>query len=55
MKGLSVRKALAVGHVVAGEVVQHQGARLPLNLDVPRLMQEAIQIAENLDGDEPGE
>jgi len=49
MKGLSVRKALAVGNVVAGEVVQYQGARLPLNLDVPGLMQEAIQIAENLD------
>ena len=49
MKGLSVRKALAVGNLIAGEVVQYQGARLPLNLDVPRLMQAAIQIAENLD------
>ncbi len=49
MKGLSVRKALAVGNVVAGEVVQYQGARLPLSVDVPGLMQEAIQIAESLD------
>jgi len=49
MKGLSARKALAVGNVVAGEVVQYQGARLPINLDVPGLMQEAIQIAESLD------
>ena len=48
MKGLSVRKALAVGNVVAGKVVQYQGARLPINLDVPGLMQEAIQIAESL-------
>jgi hypothetical protein len=43
-----VRKALAVGNVVAGQVVQYQGARLPLNFDVPGLIQEAIQIAENL-------
>jgi ribokinase len=49
MKGLSVRKALAVGNVVAGEVVQYQGARLPINFDVPGLMQEAIKIAESLD------
>lgn len=47
MKGLAVRKALAVGHVVAGEVIQHEGARLPIGFDVPRLMQEAIQIAES--------
>lgn len=49
MKGLSVRKALAVGNVVAGEVIQYQGARLPISLDVPRLMREAMQIAESLD------
>ncbi len=49
MKGLSVRKALAVGNVVAGEVVQYKGARLPIQLDVPGLMQDAIQIAEGLD------
>ncbi len=49
MKGLSVRKALAVGNVVAGEVIQYQGARLPISLDVPGLMQEAMQIAESLD------
>lgn len=49
MKGLPVRKALAVGNVVAGEVVQYQGARLPLNLDVLGLMREAMRIAEKLD------
>ncbi|MCP5095191.1 MAG: hypothetical protein GY943_06535 [Chloroflexi bacterium] len=45
-KGLSVRKALAVGNVVAGEVIQYQGARLPISLDVPGLMQEAIRFAQ---------
>ena len=49
VKGLSVRQALAVGNVIAGEVVQHHGARLPINLDIPGLMQEAIQIAASLD------
>jgi len=49
MKGLSVRKALAVGNVVSGEVIQYQGARLPINHDVPGLMQKAIRIAERLD------
>ncbi|MEM8533563.1 MAG: PfkB family carbohydrate kinase [Chloroflexota bacterium] len=49
MNGLSVRKALAVGNVVAGEVIQYQGARLPISLDVPGLMQETIRIAESLD------
>lgn len=48
-KGLSVRKALAVGNVVSGEVIQYEGARLPISIDVPRLMQEAMQIAESLD------
>jgi ribokinase len=48
-KGLSVRKALAVGNIVSGEVIQYEGARLPISLDVPRLMQEAIRIAESLD------
>ena len=43
-KGLSVDKALAAGNVVSGEVIQYQGARLPISLDVPRLMQEAMQI-----------
>jgi sugar/nucleoside kinase (ribokinase family) len=47
--GLSVRKALAVGNVVSGEVIKYQGARLPISLDVPRLIQEAIRIAESLD------
>jgi sugar/nucleoside kinase (ribokinase family) len=50
MKGISVRKALAVGNVVAGEVVQYHGARLPTNMDVPGLMQQAIQFAERGDG-----
>jgi sugar/nucleoside kinase (ribokinase family) len=48
-KGLSVRKALAVGNVVSGEVIQYEGARLPISLDVPGLMQEAMHIAESLD------
>jgi sugar/nucleoside kinase (ribokinase family) len=49
MKGLPVREALAVGNVVAGQVVQYHGARLPITLDLPELMQEAIQFAESLD------
>jgi sugar/nucleoside kinase (ribokinase family) len=49
VKGLPIHKALAVGNVVAGEVVQYHGARLPITLDVPGLLQEAIQFAESLD------
>jgi ribokinase len=49
MKGLSARQALAVGNLVAGKVVQYHGARLPLDLDVPRLMLEAMQNAKRLD------
>ena len=49
-KGLSVRKALAVGNVVSGEVIQYEGARLPISLDVPGLMQKAIRIAEITNG-----
>ncbi len=48
-QGLSVRRALAVGNVVAGEVIQVQGARLPISLDVPRLMLETMQHAKSLD------
>lgn len=48
-QGLSVRQALAVGNVVAGEVIQHKGAQLPISLDVPGLVQEAIRIAERRD------
>ncbi len=48
-QGLSVRQALTVGNVVAGEVIRYPGARLPISLDVPRLMLEALQIAESLD------
>ena len=48
-QGLSVRQALAVGNVVAGEVIQYQGAQLPISLDVPGLVQDAIRIAESLD------
>jgi len=48
-QGLSVRQALVVGNVVAGEVIQYQGAQLPISLDVPGLMQKAIRIAESLD------
>lgn len=48
-QGLSVRNALAVGNVVAGEVIQYEGARLPINLDVPELMRDAIRSAESLD------
>jgi len=48
-QGLAVRQALAVGNVVAGEVIQYQGAQLPISLDVPGLVQEAVRIAESLD------
>jgi ribokinase len=48
-QGLSVRQALAVGNVVASEVIQVQGAQLPISLDVPRLMLEAMQNAKSLD------
>ena len=48
-KGLSVRQALAVGNVVSGEVIQYESARLPISLDVPGLVQEALRIAESLD------
>ena len=48
-QGLSVRQALAVGNVVAGEVIQYQGAQLPMGLDVPALVQEAIRIAKSMD------
>jgi sugar/nucleoside kinase (ribokinase family) len=47
--GLSIRQALVVGHFVAGEVIQVQGAQLPISLDVPRLMAKAIQDAKCLD------
>ena len=47
-QGLSVRQALAVGNVVAGEVIQVQGAQLPISLDVPRFMMEAMQNAKSL-------
>ncbi|MEM7736467.1 MAG: adenosine kinase [Deinococcota bacterium] len=48
-QGLSVREALTVGNVVSGEVIQHKGARLPLDFDVPGLVRKAIQIAKRLD------
>ncbi|MBZ0309608.1 MAG: hypothetical protein K8I82_26325 [Anaerolineae bacterium] len=48
-KGLSIRQALAVGNIIAGKVIQVQGARLPITLDVPKLMLEAMQNAKNLD------
>ncbi len=48
--GLSVRHALMVGNVVAGEVIQYKGAQLPASLEVPDLMRTAIQIAESADG-----
>jgi len=48
-QGLSVRQALAVGNTIAGEVIQVHGARLPISLDVPRLMLEAMQNAKCLD------
>lgn len=47
-QGLSVRQALAVGNIVAGKVIQVQGAQLPISLDVSRLMLEALQSAKNL-------
>ena len=42
------RQGLAVGNVIAGEVVQYHGVRLPINIDVPGLMQEAVQFTETL-------
>ena len=48
-QGLSVRRALAVGNVVAGEVIQDHGAQLPVGLDVPALVQGAIRIAQSMD------
>ncbi|NLF79217.1 MAG: hypothetical protein GX573_26275 [Chloroflexi bacterium] len=48
-QGLSVRQALAAGNVIAGEVIQHQGAQLPIGLDVPALVQEAMRSAKSLD------
>jgi sugar/nucleoside kinase (ribokinase family) len=47
-RGLSVPQALAVGNVIAGEVVQVHGAQLPMSVDVPGLVQAAIQISEGL-------
>ena len=41
--GLSVSQALTVGNIVSGEVIQYDSARLPLSVDVPRLVQEAIR------------
>lgn len=46
--GLTVGQALAVGNVVSSQVIQYDSARLPLDVDVPQLMQEAIKIAVNL-------
>lgn len=48
-QGLTVRQALTVGNVVAGEVIRVQGAQLPISLDVPKLMREAMQNAKRLD------
>jgi ribokinase len=45
-QGLSVPRSLAVGNAVAGQV---HGAQLPVSLDVPGLMQAAIEFAESLD------
>ncbi len=46
-QGLSVRQALAVGNVIAGQVIQVKGAQLPLSVDVPGLMLKARQNAES--------
>lgn len=48
-QGLTVRQALAVGNSVAGEVIQFQGARLPLSFDVHKFMVEAMQNAKGRD------
>lgn len=48
-QGLSVRQALAAANIVAGEVIQVKGAQLPISVDVPKLMREAIQHAKSLD------
>ncbi|MEZ4672027.1 MAG: PfkB family carbohydrate kinase [Anaerolineae bacterium] len=48
-QGLTVRQALAVGNIVASKVIQVHGVRLPISLDVPGLMLEAMQKAKSLD------
>ncbi len=48
-QGLSVPQALAAANIVAGEVIQFQGARLPQSLDVPKLMLEAMRNAKSRD------
>ncbi|QPC83518.1 carbohydrate kinase family protein [Phototrophicus methaneseepsis] len=47
-QGLSVRQALAFGNVIAGEVIRYRGAQLPSSFDVPKLMLDALQIAESV-------
>ena len=48
-QGLSVRKAMAVGNTISAEVIQNESARLPMNIDVPELVQKAMKIAEGVD------
>lgn len=45
-QGLSIPKALAVGNFISGQVIQYTGARLPLSVDVPELLAEAVRAAE---------
>lgn len=41
-QGLPVREALAVGNVIAGEVIQVKGAQLPISVDVHGLIRKAL-------------
>ena len=38
MKGLSIHKALALGNIISGKVIQYESARLPPDLHIPELL-----------------
>ena len=48
MKGLSIHKALALGNIISGKVIQYESARLPPDLHIQGLLKEAISTAEKL-------
>ena len=48
-KGYSAQKALTVGNLVSREVIQHDSARLPENVDVPLILKEKFRIIESMD------
>lgn len=47
IRGSSIPKALSIGNIIAGEVVQYEHARLPMELDIPGLLQQAMHAADN--------